>query len=688
MKEKTERYLPWLLIMISGLRIAGETFPNRIPLIGGAHHGWVFWALGLAGILWPLIRSLSRDDVPVEQVQGKGFAAFLRRYQVEAVILLLTAASLSMLIRSGYFWDDAVNSTAYLAEKKDGIPTLRHVLDFMMAYLRLGRINVLSAYYYFFFYIENVSVYKALIILLILGNQLIFRTVLLEFGFSLKWARIGMLLIPILLQTRAYQDPVSGFYGLMQVLTAEMLLCAFFLSRWIREGKKRHLVFSLVCFGFGLMTYEVCFPFLALICLLLWVRHGSFRRALRDSLPFILLVVVMLAGVVLVRANFVTRTYEGVKFSLNPERILRAALRQITAALPLRFYSAGYMAAVMDLTYPASSFMNYDLHSVLKAVRLSDLLILAAAFWCFGCAIRSGDPKRITGTREALVLGGSFALLPVITVALSDRYQGQLMPGLGYLPVYMQYYGIAVLILCLCRFLSEKIGSSAGLRALGLGLFSVILLLNIQNNRGVTEIMNRNFYHSRNAGEAALRGGILDFLPEGSVLISDNDRRYLWEADWNNRGLYPQFYGNYSKHTPASVGDTKLLKPLIEAALAEGAEADEEGYITLAPENFWLIAYNGDGEQGLARLGRVRELSVSTSGLDIKHEKVNTVLYFISGVHPEKSGVQYMTADGQFRQTGTEGFKRVRVSEGGILYALPEEESILFDSLSFDMTIF
>ena len=96
---------------------------------------------------------------------GKPLCPFFQNWGIEAVILLVTAASLAMLVRSGWFWDDAVNSTAYLAEKKDSIPLLRHVLDFMGEYLKLGRINVLSVYYYFFFYIENVSVYKTLIIL-------------------------------------------------------------------------------------------------------------------------------------------------------------------------------------------------------------------------------------------------------------------------------------------------------------------------------------------------------------------------------------------------------------------------------------------------------------------------------------------------------------------------------------------
>ena len=683
MKAVIEKYLPWVLILAGGLRILSEVFPGRVPLIGGATHGWLFWMLGLAGVLWLLARGLPEEEpAAAAEKDGRGLAAFLRRYRVEGIILLLTAASLAMLIHSGYFWDDAINSTRYLAEKKDNIPLMSHVLSFIRTYLHLGRINLLSAYYYFFFYIENVSVYKGLIILMILANQLIFRKVLLEFGFSLGEARLGMLLLPILLQTRVYQDPVSGFYGLMQMVTAEMLLCAFFLSRWTRDGRTRNLVLSVLFFTMGLMTYEVCFPFIAMVFLLLWVRRKSFRQALRDVLPFIAVVLLTLAGVYWARATFVTKTYAGVRFSLDPQRILQAAWRQTAAAFPLSYYSAGYLAPVQGNVYLAAEFMNYDFLSFLKALHLSDLVILAAAFWCIAQAARFPKGDRSASLMEWLVLGFSFALLPVVTVALSDRYQGQLVPGLGYLPVYMEYYGIAVLILCLVHALSARSGQSRGFRSLGLSFFTLVLLLNLQNNRAVTDIMNRTFYYPRNAGEAALHGGILDFMPEDAMLVSDNDRRYIWEANWTNRGLYTQFYGNNSKHLPSAVGDTKLLKPLIEEAVP-----DENGWVTLTPDDVWLIAYNGDSEHGMTRLGHVRSLSINVKTLVIREAETDSVLCFISGNYPLQSGVQYTRADGTLLRPGKEGLSRVRVTPKGILWALPEDEVILFESLAFDPSV-
>lgn len=696
MKAAVKKFLPFLLIVVGGSRLFAERFPGRLSffiLPGTAHAGWIFWVLGLTGILWLIIRSL-RSEITFSQNEGaqttKGIQKFFRNYGIEAVILLLTAASLSMLIRSGYFWDDAVNSTLYLAEKRDAVSVWRHVLDFMWKYLALGRINVLSFYYYFFFYIENVSVYKALIIASILINQLIFRNVLLEYKLPLHYARAGMLIIPLMLQTRLYQDPVSGFYSLMQVLTAEMLLCAMLLSRWLRSGKVRDLVLCLLVFTAGLMTYEVCFPFLLMICLLIWSRRGSFRRAVRDSLPFVGITVLLLVGIYLIRANFVARTtYAGVAFSLDPGKILSTAWKQLTAALPLSFYTAAGQGAVLGKVYPADSFMNYDFVSFLKSVRLTDILIVCVGLFLVvliskHVSTEQTQDKNQFSSDELLILGVSFAVLPIITVSMSERYQGQLIPGLGYLPVYMQYYGIAILIL----WLIVKIKITDGVKAFSLSVFVVIMLLNLQNNRAVTEIMNRSFYDPRNVGEAALKGGILDFLPQNSVLVSLNDRGYLWEADWSNVGLHEEFYGNWSRHKPSSVGDNSMFETAVTDAMLSGALPDTDGYLTIAPDNFWLIEYAGGTNRGIARLGKICHAKVNIDDYTVRDAETDHVLYFISGAFPEQASVQYTGADGKFIKIPLKEQLRVRLNDNGILYQLPEAEKIRFDSLSLSFMSF
>ncbi len=670
-KQRRKFIFPALMIFIGALGCLPARIAARLPLLGklsGGSCSWMLWVIGLGGVMLLFVKNGADSEE-----NGTGF---LRGYGAELLILLLTAACLAMLVPSGYYWDDAVNATNYLAEKNDSISTLSHVLAFMGSYLRLGRVNVLSFYYYFFFYIEDPAVYKALIILLILANQLIFRQTLLEFGLPLRYARAGMLILPLLLQTRVYQDPISGFYGLMQVLTAEMLLTALFTLRWLRTGKGRHLALSLLFFGIGLFTYEVCYPFIAMICLLIWSRRGNFLKALKSSLPYLALTLAAVIAVFAVRNSAVhDNQYVGVTFSLDPALIAHAALCQITAGLPLSFYTAGNYSAVLGNVYSADSFMNYSFADFIGSAGINDLVILLGFFLCF-VLIRRGKAVFADWyqSRDLLILGFCFALLPSLTIALSNRYQGQLIPGLGYLPVYMQYFGVACLILLLW-IRAERFAPA---RALGAAAFCVILLLNLQNNRAVTDIMDRVFYDPREAGEAALHGGILDFMPEDALLVSANSRTYLWEANWNNAGLYEEFYGNNSRHMPASAGDYSLLREAVDAA----GEPDSNGMVTIAPENIWLIRYDGGSDGGYAKLGRLVRASVNAATLELSNAVTDQVLFFSSGNYPESAGVRYTSVDGAYQSVSGADMRRIRVTDGGVLYELDPAEQVCFDSVT------
>ena len=172
------------------------------------------------------------------------------------------------------------------------------------------------------------------------------------------------------------------------------------------------------------------------------------------------------------------------------------------------------------------------------------------------------------------------------------------------------------------------------------------------------------------------------------MLVSVNDRRFLWESDWNNRGLYPQFYGNNARHIPGTVGDTGLLENDIEAARSAGMVPDEDGFLKIEPENVWLIAYNGSADRGFAKLGKVKRAEIDPVSLELRSAETDQMLYFISGISPDHDSVQYVTADGKFRQIAVQEQLRVRQSTSGLLYRLPETERVLFDAPSPDPAVY
>ena len=633
--------------MLSILWFGIQRFSHRLgispeQLISLQRFNWVFGILLIGGILW-ILKDFPRYD-------------FLKSKKIEIGILLLTAFSLSMLIDSGYFWDDSVNLTKYLYEKYDGIPLWKNVLHFIKLYLELGRINILSFYYYFFFYIENVHVYKALIIILILADQCIFKWFLKKVGFSEKWARIGMLLIPLLLQTRTYQDPVNGFYGLMQVITAELLLSCGLFIQWIRTEQKRNLVWSLCFFAIGLLTYEVSFPFVAMFFLLACAYEKTFLKAVRRTLPFAAVTAAALAAWFFVKMNIGNTAYAGVAFSLDFGKIVRAFRYQLTAALPLSFYTAAYESFGMGRLYPAAELMNYSVSGFLKDIQTLDWLLLIFSVWIIREISRKGaDSEEKTSAFPILAAGVSFWVLPTLTIAISERYQGQLLPGLGYLPVYIEYFGIAILLLFLLYYCESR--SGVLFRIFGIAAFCIILLLNLQNNRAVTEVMNRAFEDPRRAGTAALKGGILDFLPDDARLLTANDGTYIWEKDWNDRGLYHEFYRIYSGK---DLNVTRLENPVA---------------------GDYIFAYTGDHNNGIAKLGRVQAVTDESIITD-------SVIYFLSGKYAAENSIAYSSENGDFHIIRARDHAFVRRSGQGALCRLEPSERVVFESVLLDQNVY
>ena len=610
---------------------------------------------------------------------------FIVTWKSEILILLITIFSLKPLFHSGYYWDDAINSTAYLFEKYDHLTLLQNVLIFMRKYLELGRINVLSCYYYFLFYIENVSLYKAVIIGLVGVDMLLLGLLVREICGSKRISRFAMLLIPVLIQFRAYQDPVTGFYGLMQVVLAELMLTAFFLLRFLRTGKKKFYWLSLIPFWIGLMTYEVCFPFILMIPLMVFLETKDWKKTFRYSIPFGLIILILLGAIWGVRMTFAQEsTYPGVAFSLDPVPILRTYIYQLMAALPLSFYFSGRQLAILGSNYLAQDVLSYQLTDVIKSIKIDDwIILLLVSFVFFLNRAKQPDDHRVKNWGLLLGIGMSFWLLPAVTISVSQRYQGQLIPGLGYLPVFLEYFGISMLTVCLCVLLSQKIrqplvlsmGKTAAIWALFLSI-----LLNQQNNRTVNELLNRSFLYPREGGEKALQAGMLDFLPNQTVLVAANPGEYIWEASWANAGLYPEYYSVQSKRDLQAAGIQILnLSAYIDSELPD--ESTDSGRLTIHPDDAYMIAYDGGEDRGFAKMGKINQLQAGSSHAENQETLTDHVLFFIQGAFPEKARITYQTSDGRTIWLKMEDGWLVRRSKDGILYQLAENDEIVFETL-------
>jgi hypothetical protein len=637
------RRVSWLFLTFIvygfGLRIYALIFERKSMKVGDENHSW-----------------------------SAPFIEFFGNWGIELLLLAITALSLRMLVPSGYYWDDALNSTQYLFERQDGIPLIQNLLSFMGKYLALGRINVLSAYYYFLFYIPSVAAYKALIIALVLACQLVVRVVLTYMTGSLSLGQFTMLLIPLLIQLRAYQDPVSGFYGLMQVLLITILLMAYFFTRYLRGGQKRNLIFSLAAYMVGCMIYEVVFPFGLLIPLLCWAEGISLKQTIKEILPFLLICLVLLGVVLILRLNLPTaEVYEGVRFKWKLSAILRTYGIQLLAALPLSYYTFTDQLTAMEQITLADGFFRQSSDEILRGNDTADyllvwLLVFSAVLIFQRWYTESGNGNGNRALRPALALGLCLFLLPAVTIALSTRYQGQLVPGLGYLPVYISLFGVAIVLALLVNFLLRR--RNAFLQGFLLALIAVVFLVTTQHNRLVTHWMDRVFYYPRQTGEQALESGLFDFLPDNATVISMNPGWYMWEASWGPpRRLYGEFNTIHSG------------RDFVSGELQAGGRDDLAASLNDQPDRpLYLFSYQGSETGGVAVLGKV------TATADETNLITEEVIYFLHGEGFKDQPVIYITDEGEPGIVDARTAYPIRVSENGTLYQLNPQEAIRFDS--------
>ncbi len=650
------------LALTAGL--AGVYIAERSALTGTPSR------FGYLTLLLPVWAVLLR--IPIRDAEERG-NSFFAVWNPEIWILGLTALMLTPMLEGGYYWDDAVNATVYGAERFDAAPLWLNLSVFIQKYFALGRVNVLSVYYYFFFLLRNPLIYKTLILLFILLNQFLSGMIVRKITGSKRMGQLVMLIALLCFQMRPYQDALTGFYALMQLILVELLLTAYWLIKYVREGKPRYLVASVSAFAMGLFTYEVVFPFLLMIPVIAWAESRKVRRVVAVSLPYVAVWLAAVGAVAYVRLNLDAGLgYSGAAFSWDWTAILRTWLRQTVAGLPLNFHTFGTEAAILSDVTQIDQVFNFTPVKLLFAMNVLDFVLAAIAAWLiFRVFSRLRPDARPGSLRTLAALGASLFLLSGVSIALSLRYQGQLVPGLGYLPAYLGYYGTAMLTTALIGALSSCFRTwryadrwiLKGLTA----AYVVVFVVTLQENRSVLNLLDRAFSDPYRAGCDALAAGIFDFLPGNAAVLTTNPGDYLWEANWNETGIEGEFWTMES-------GRNFLNGTLRAGRFPAAGEAFADPGAPV-----YAFEYGGNELGTFAKLGRVVEVRTEADGG--RSVLTDGVIYFMGGNFLRRSDVSYLNGTGEFMRLSGEAMLRVREDRRGTIFHLPEAETLRFETL-------
>ncbi|MEO5721183.1 MAG: hypothetical protein ABIR71_06915 [Chthoniobacterales bacterium] len=285
--------------------------------------------------------------------------------------------------------------------------------------------------------------------------------------------------------------------------------------------RRRAMGGSLISIAIAVMTSEFGLIFLALVVFVFCLQLG-WRKGLWWGSPFVL------GALVYVGATFLAKQpgqYEGAAFGrMEPALILTTWLKQISGTFPCSF----------PLTPEGQTIFGADW---LLRMIFSPTFWL---FWGFSAFAFLWFVKRL-GTRGVLAcrplasIGLLLVVLSASLTSISAKYQKSLSYGVPYVQVFIQYMGLAIIMVAAWLWFQNAVRSKAGGRVLTLAqpMFAVLLAClyasTLELNHQTVAYQNRVWHFPRNNLADAL-----SMLKIGGAepIVFVIDRTWLQRWEW------------------------------------------------------------------------------------------------------------------------------------------------------------
>lgn len=580
--------------------------------------------------------------------------------------LLLMFIVLQPVLSGGFYWDDAFFSVEGQVMRVNGTSVFERVWKEIVDYVRIGRINPFATFHFLVFYfIPDVRLYKLMLVVLTLVNGLLFYRFLRVWLKDHRSAALMLLIVPFCFQFRLYHDPLNSYYGLMQVMFCELMLSLTAYLRWIRGGKKKDMMLSLLFFAMGLMSYEMFFPLTALFIAAAWAEEKDLLRGIRRALPWIGLALLIFGLSMVLRRNITAETaYNGTTFSLDINAILRTFATQVGAAFPFSYRNAGNNAGFLGRTVLWSDVFNTSLPEFINAIQWQDVLGCFILICLFSRLPK--EKKQFSGW--VFLFGLLLWLLPGSVISLSTKYQLDLLPGLAYIPVHFSYFGIGIVIYEVL-LLAEKLIRQEMFRLFLCGAGCAMLLLSMQDNRHIIAMLDDIFLYPRQTGEKAVQAGLLG--KNTPDLVVSAVPYSLWEHGWILEPYQDKFYTLNARKAVNAIG----VKDYADAFREEQPE-----WITPA-EGTVVVTYGGDKEGGFAKSGTLTGTGIDYGENTLLSPIVSEAYFYVSGANRNGVTLIYQTRDAEWKQLDLEKAWIIQETPEGTLYKLQERRPVFFDSI-------
>ena len=347
-----------------------------------------------------------------------------------------------------------------------------------------------------------------LIFLTVVAAGLLYKLVR-GLGMSRSGGALVLVVLAGAIQFRAYHDAMLGYYGTVQLVLILTLASLLWFLKGLRTGERRAYIVSLLLFLACPLLYEITYPLVALHLGIAFIERRGWA-AVRAAAPFLALGLFFL--LVSVAARLIADTAPaGYSVSMSPFTVLRTYFIQLFPPVPgssLLFDAGAYGGQPTKAELLAGGWRG-------AAVFAGSLVLLLGPV-----RARQGKADRLGAIA---VVGALLWLTPPLLLSVAAKYQVELGPGRGYLPVLIQVFGWALVAsaagLALVRAAARRSALARMATAIALAAFVGVTagLVGYSNMRVIAlEVPVRE---TRELGLDAVRAGLFDGRPERSTLL-------------------------------------------------------------------------------------------------------------------------------------------------------------------------
>ncbi len=421
------------------------------------------------------------------------------------------------LLNTGFISDDAYNSQVRGRLLLDGISLWERISSESLGWLKgAGRFNPVNWGYIYglYFLTTNVLLIKLLSLLFIGISILLFSQIAFLFTGDKLLRLVISISIPTIIQFRLWHDPVVAFSAIIPIIAVLCFTSVLFYEKAITKNSYKFLAAALFFYATAILTYELSYFMFPIFCLMFLLKSKT-RVALTGIIGlFILLAGHFLFTRLLMDAN---SSYPSLIPRLDPTYFFKAAFYQISAGFPLTWKLA--LNVPHARTFPLVGYQSY--------VFLLFSVVISLLIYKWDFLYKLKDKLFVLALAFILIFLG--ALPAIISGHQVDIAKAGL--GFGYIVVYVQYFGVALLLLFFIKFIMNLLGERKilkGVLATFLGLMIGLSGVITRNeNTFVAKELTWPYKAPRDFLESVINSGLLNNLTENDLLI----RNYMVPSD-------------------------------------------------------------------------------------------------------------------------------------------------------------